>query len=100
MRSSRNVVFVAPYPTYTTMRFVRAAARLADVRLLGIVQSPPEADEAGLYADMVRVEDAHRTEDLIAAVEVLRKRHGEPFRIIGILEAMQVQLAETRAHFG
>ena len=82
------------------MRFVRAAARLADVRLLGVVQSPPEGDDAGLYADMVRVEDAHRTADLIEAVEVLKKRHGEPFRIIGILEAMQVQLAETRAHFG
>lgn len=96
----RNVVFVAPYATYTTLRFVRAAARLADVRLLGVVQAPPAEEEAGLYADIVRVEDAHRTADLIEAVEVLRKRHGQPFRIVGILEAMQVQLAETRAHFG
>lgn len=96
----RNVVFVAPYPTYTTMRFVRAAARLANVRLLGVVQAPPGPDDAALYADIVRVDDAHRTADLVAAVDLLRRRHGEPFRIIGILEAMQVQLAETRAHFG
>jgi biotin carboxylase len=82
------------------MRFVRAAARLADVRLLGIVQAPLGGEDARLFSDMVRVDDAHRTEDLIAAVDVLRKRHGEPFRIIGILEAMQVQLAETRAHYG
>ena len=68
--------------------------------MLGVVQAPPDDSDAGLYADMVRVDDAHRTADLIEAVEVLKKRHGEPFRIIGILEAMQVQLAETRAHFG
>jgi D-alanine-D-alanine ligase-like ATP-grasp enzyme len=96
----RNVVFVAPYPSYTTMRFVRAAAKLADVKLLGVVQAAPQGGDAGIYADMVHVGDAHRTEDLVAAVEVLRARHGEPFRIVGLLEAMMVQLAETRAHFG
>ena len=93
----RNVVFVAPFPTDITMRFVRAAARLPDVRLLGVVHTPPEA---GVYHDFVKVTDPLATQDIIDATEILRKRHGQPERIIGILEAMMVQLAQARAHFG
>ena len=47
----RNVVFVAPFPLETTMRFARAAAGLAGVRLLGIVQEPPRGGDASLFAD-------------------------------------------------
>ena len=39
----KNVVFVAPFPTDVTMRFVRACARLPGVRLLGVVHTPPAA---------------------------------------------------------
>ena len=96
----RNVIFAAPFPTDITMRFVRAAARLPEVRLLGIVHTPPEGEDAAVYHDLVRVTDPLSTQDLIEATEILRRRHGHPDRIIGILEAMMVQLAQTRAHFG
>jgi D-alanine-D-alanine ligase-like ATP-grasp enzyme len=96
----RNVIFAAPFPTDITMRFVRAAARLPDVRLLGIVHTPPQGEDAGVYHDLARVTDPLATQDLIEATEVLRRRHGQPDRIIGILEAMMVQLAQARAHFG
>jgi predicted ATP-grasp superfamily ATP-dependent carboligase len=96
----RNVVFAAPFPTDITMRFVRAAAKLADVRLLGIVHTPPSGADGRVYHDLVRVTDPLATQDLVDATELLRKRHGPPHRIIGILEAMMVQLAQTRAHFG
>lgn len=96
----RNVVFVAPFPTDATMRFVRAAAGLDDVRLLGVVHTPPPGDDARLFHDVVRITDPLSTQDLIEGVEVLRGRHGQPERIIGILEAMMVQLAEVREHFG
>lgn len=95
----RNVIFVAPFPTEVTMRFVRAAAKLDDVRLLGIVHTPP-AEEAHLYADLVRVTQPTSLADVIEGIEILRRRHGEPVRIIGILEAMMVQLAQARAQFG
>ena len=62
----RNVVFVAPFPTDITMRFVRAAARLPDVRLLGVVHTPP--DEAA-YHDFVKVTDPLATQDIIDATE-------------------------------
>jgi formate-dependent phosphoribosylglycinamide formyltransferase (GAR transformylase) len=96
----RNVVFVAPFPTDATMRFVRAAASLEDVRLLGIVHTPPGGEDAALFDDVVRITDPLSTQDLIDGVEVLRRRHGQPVRIIGILEAMMVQLAEVRERYG
>jgi biotin carboxylase len=96
----RNLIFVAPFPTEPTMRFVRAAKRLDDVRLLGIVHTPPSGDDAKLYDDMVRVTEPLDVQDLLDGVEVLRRRHGQPYRIIGILEAMMVQLAQARERYG
>ncbi len=96
----RNVIFVAPFATEVTMRFVRAASRHPDVRLLGVVHTPPGGNDARVYHDMVRVTEPLSVRDIIDATEVLRRRHGQPHRIIGILEAVQVQLAVARSHFG
>src|SRR5690349_15920142 len=96
----KNVVFVAPFPIETTMRFVRATARLPDVKLLGVVHTPPEGDAVGLYDDIVRVTRPLDGQDVIDAVEVMRRRHGPIHRIIGILEPLMVQLAQARAKFG
>lgn len=95
----RNVVFVAPFPAETTLRFVRAAKKLDDVRLLGIVHTPPTGDDARLFDDVVRVTDPLSGQDILDGVEVLRRRHGQPYRIVGILEALMVQIAEARARF-
>jgi biotin carboxylase len=97
---SRPIVFAAPFPLDATMRFVRGIAKLRGVKLLGVMQELPQGDDARLFDDVVRVTDGLSTRDLIDATEVLRRRHGQPHRILGILEALQVQLAEARAHFG
>src|SRR4051812_21040503 len=96
----RNVVFVAPFPIETTMRFVTATAKLADVRLLGLVQNPPEGKEARLYDDLVLVTQPLELSDILEGIEVLRRRHGPIHRIIGILEPLMVQLANARVKFG
>ncbi len=95
----KNVVFVAPFPAETTMRFVRAMRKLRDVRLLGVVHTPPEGADARLFDDMVRVSDPLSRKDIVDATSLLATRHGPPDRIVGILEALMVQLAEARAHF-
>jgi hypothetical protein len=51
----RNVIFSAPFPMETTMRFAHAAAGLANVRLLGIFQEPPRGDDARIFADVALV---------------------------------------------
>lgn len=96
---TRNLVFVAPFPADVTMRFVRAAAKLDNIKLLGVVHTPPPQAHT-LYDDMVRIENPMDQRELIDAVELLRRRHGQPYRIIGVLEMMQEQLADLRAHFG
>jgi hypothetical protein len=96
----RNVIFAAPFPIETTMRFARAAARLPGVRLLGIVQKPPTGEDARLYADLVQVENGLDADQLVQAGRVLVGRHGEIHRVIGILEPLQVQLAQLRRALG
>jgi len=96
----RNVIFAAPFPLETTMRFARAASRLPGVRLLGIAQKPPSGDDARIFSDMVQVEDALDTNQLRQAAEVLIGRHGKIHRLLGILEPLQVQLAEVRRDLG
>lgn len=96
----RNVVFVAPFPLETTLRFVRAVGSLRDIRLLGVWQKPPQGPESRLFADVVTVSDALDTRQLIEATQLLVGRHGLVDRVVGILEPLQVQLAQVRAHFG
>jgi biotin carboxylase len=92
----RNVVFVAPFPLDTTLRFARAAAALPGVRFLGIAQEAPRGDDAGLFADLVTVRDGLDPRQLIEAAQLLRRRHGDLHRVLGILEPLQVQLAQVR----
>jgi biotin carboxylase len=96
----RNVIFAAPFPLETTMRFARAASRLPGVRLLGIAQEVPKGEDARVFADMVQVEDGLDTNQLRQAAEVLIGRNGPIHRILGILEPLQVQLAEVRRALG
>jgi biotin carboxylase len=96
----RNVIFAAPFPLETTMRFARAAARLPDVRLLGIAQQAPTGEDRRLFADIVEVQDGLDTDQLRQAAEVLIGRHGRIHRLLGILEPLQVQLAEVRRDLG
>jgi len=95
----RNVVFVAPFPLETTMRFARAAARLEGVQFLGVFQELPKGKDRKIFDDMVQVKDGLSTKELIAAIGGLKKKYGRIGRILGILEPLQVQLAEARAHF-
>jgi biotin carboxylase len=96
----RNVLFVAPFPLETTLRFVRAVAALKGVRLFGVVQELPKGADAGLFVDVVQVKDALETRQLVEAVSLLNRRHGAMQRVIGVLEPLQVQLAAVRQAFG
>ena len=99
-RMSRNVIFVAPFPSDVTMRFARACAKIPGVKLLGVVHTPPSGPDAGLYHDFVRITEPLSERDIIDGCEVLKRRHGQPHRIIGILESLMVQLGAARRHFG
>jgi phosphoribosylaminoimidazole carboxylase (NCAIR synthetase) len=96
----RNVIFVAPFPAEVTYRFLRAVAKLDDVRVLGIVHTMPSGSDARLFHDVARVKDPLSIQDLRNAAKELVARNGKPHRIVGILEVLMVQLGQLRADFG
>lgn len=96
----RNVVYVAPFPLETTLRFSAAIASLADVRLLGIFREAPRGDAARLFADAEVVADPFDPRQLVEAARRLIARHGPLHRLLGILEDAQVQLAIARQELG
>ena len=95
----RSVIFAAPFPLETTMRFARAAASLNGVRLLGVMQEAPRPEHRHLFADVALVDNGLSAADLVHAISRLRLAHGHPARIIGVLEPLQVPLALARAKF-
>ncbi len=96
----RTVVFVAPYPAAASMRFARSYAELKGVRLIGLVQKEPRGEAAAPFADFVHVTDALDPRQLVIATEKVRKKYGGLHQVVGVLEPLQVPLAEVREHFG
>jgi len=96
----RNIIFAAPFQLDTTYRFARAAAKLPNVRLLGLVAQAPRGADARVFADIEVVKDPLDARQLIDAARRLAQRHGPIHRVLGILEPLQVQLAEVRQALG
>ncbi|MBM3990107.1 MAG: ATP-grasp domain-containing protein [Planctomycetes bacterium] len=95
-----RVVFVAPFAADTTLRFVRSAAQLPDVRMALVSQEAPERVPAQLRERLVgfrRVTDAMDAGELESAVRSLEAElGGKAERLIGVLEQLQVPLAHVR----
>ncbi|MEM7050064.1 MAG: hypothetical protein AAF604_10405 [Acidobacteriota bacterium] len=94
----RKVVFVAPFFLETTLRFVRAAA-LPGVRLGLVSQQPLEQLPAAVRRRLAahwRVDNALDAEQLVGAVRGLGRQLGGVDRLLGVLEHLQVPLAEVR----
>jgi hypothetical protein len=98
-----RVAFVAPYLLETTMRFVEAAARLPGVQLALITTEPaarvPERLRNYLAAHW-RVHDGLDPRQVAEAVQGLGGQDGPVQRVIGVLEQLQVPLAQVREHLG
>lgn len=96
----RNIVFVAPFPMETTLRFAHALRGLSGVRLLGVWQEAPRGPDRAIFDDVVTVGNALSENALTEGVSTLARRHGPPDRILGVLEDLQVPLATVRQRFG
>lgn len=96
----RNVVYVAPFPMETTLRFSQALAGLEGVRLLGVFQDLPRGDAAALFADSAVVQNSFDPQQVVDACRALAARHGPIHRVLGILEDLQVQLGQVREALG
>ncbi|HLQ38206.1 MAG TPA: ATP-grasp domain-containing protein [Planctomycetota bacterium] len=94
-----NVVFVVPFLLENTLRFVRAAQSLPGVRL-GIVSQEPQDrlpnDVRQGLAGFQQVQDAMAGAPLGDGVQALGRQLGSVESLLGILEPLQVPLAEVR----
>ena len=98
-----TVIFAAPYLTPTAARMVTAAASLPEVRLGVISQDPLDnaPDEVRrAVAQHWRVDDVLDSGQLAEAVGCIAERIGQPDRLFGAYEQLQVPLAELREHLG
>lgn len=96
----RNVLYIAPFPMETTLRFARALAQTPGVRLLGLWQRPPEGEAARQFHDITLVGDAMDRHQLLAAVQKIIRHFGPLHRIVGILENLQEEIAWVREQVG
>ena len=99
----RHVVFAVPYAMDATLRFVRAAAELPNVRLGILSQEPPERlppEVLSRIAAHQQVKSCLDGDQVSGGVRALGRRFGAPVdRLIGILEPMQEALDHYAAHF-
>ena len=75
------VVFVAPFPLETTMRFARAAAELPGVNLCGVMQEAPKGEDRRVFTDVAPVADALSTTQIIAAIQAAFPRSSSQSRM-------------------
>ncbi|MFA9432171.1 acetyl-CoA carboxylase biotin carboxylase subunit family protein [Egicoccus sp. AB-alg2] len=98
-----TAVFVAPYLLEATERFVTGATHLPDVRVGIVTHEPADRLPPHLRERLVahwRVDDALDPSQLEAAVRGLAGQLGGVDRLVGILEQLQVPLAQVRESLG
>jgi len=99
----RHAVFVLPFALETTLKFVYGAATLPGVRLSVVSQDPVEKLPESLRARLTghwRVESCFDPRQLAQAVRELSARFDPVERMIGVLEQLQVPLAQARELLG
>ncbi len=99
----QHVIFVAPFFMETTLRFLRAAGELDGVRLSLVSQDAAEGlptDLRRCLAGHRRLPDALDPQAILDAARSLGRELGDPLRILGALEQLQVPLAQVRERLG
>lgn len=95
-----NVVFVVPFGFETSLRFLRATLALPGVRVGLVSQDPLERFGAEIkqrLAGHCQVADGLDARQLARASARLAEQIGPVGKLLGVLEQLQVPLAEARA---
>lgn len=99
----RTVALVAPYATPTTARYVEALAKLSGVRSIVISADPASRFAPALRAQVdafEQVMDCFDAAQLSAALTRATARVGPIDRVFGVLEQLQLAVAEARDRVG
>jgi hypothetical protein len=90
--NTRRIVFVARSFTGESLRSALAITKLDNICLLGICEQPFAGDA---FYDVVRVNDAHDSTQLIEAARVLQLKHDVLNRIVTTYEVLLEPVART-----
>jgi hypothetical protein len=82
------------------MRGAWAVGQLGDVVLLGIAEQFPEENAAGIFYDLVVVDDTHDSSQLIGAARRLADRWGSIDCIVGVHETLLAPMARASEALG
>jgi hypothetical protein len=96
----RRIVFVSQRVTGESLRSAQAVKKLDGIHLLGICDHPPPANAAGVFADLVCVEDTHDAGQLIAAAQKLCEKHGSLTQIVTTQETLLTPVAQATQTLG
>jgi hypothetical protein len=99
----RHVVFIAPRFLENTNRYLRAFAELDEITLSVISMDPEEAiprEHATRIAGHYRVDDCMEGAQLTAALRAIGSSIGRVDRLVGVLEQLQMPMAEARDAVG
>lgn len=99
----RHVAFIAPRFLENTNRYVRAFAELAGIQLSLISMDPEEAIPAAhrnRVAGHYRVADCMHASQLEEALRAITASLGPVDRLVGVLEQLQLPMAEARDALG
>ncbi|MEO5741615.1 MAG: ATP-grasp domain-containing protein [Vicinamibacterales bacterium] len=97
------MVFVAPYFTETAKRFIAATLGVPDIRVAVVSQDPLEALPPAVAPRIPahwRIDDSLDPRQVEHAARALAEQHGRIHRLLGIVEQIQVPLAEVRERLG
>ncbi len=95
----RTVVFVAPYATPNTLRYVAALCAIDGIRPAVISADPAEKFPGTLRRSLVAIETVRDCGDARALAEAclaIGRRSGGVDRLFGALEQLQMPIAEAR----
>ncbi len=94
----RRVVFVASRAAGESLRCAEAVGKLDGVRLFGV--SERTEGPAGIFEDLVAVENAHDAAQLTAATRQLRERHGPLHQLVTAQETLLLPVARANEALG
>ena len=95
----RNIIYVAPFPMATTIKFAKAISELQNVRLFGVFQVQPSLETKKLFYQTVTVQNALSVDHLDSVVRSLIGKYGRIHKLLGILENVQEQLGVLRDRY-
>jgi phosphoribosylaminoimidazole carboxylase (NCAIR synthetase) len=98
LNSPRRIVFVARNFAGESLRSALAITKLDNVELLGICDQPFEIES--LFREVICVQDAHDSEQLIEAAKSLQQKHGPLRKIVTTYETLLEAVAQTVAALG